>query len=546
MNRQPRTASRRAGPLFGVLMIVVGALAALTPVVPAARALDPTPDPSVTEPSPAPTPDPTAMPDPTATPAPEASPDPTAMPAPEASAEPTAMPAPEASPEPTPTPTPFARPTLRPLPTVEPRPTPTPGPSGEPSPEPSVAPSPSPSPTPGPSSPAGIEVAHTWLDQVDAWGKVVDGGDQDADLARMERFTVYRIRFQVLNTGDTAIDLQAALEAGIGSSPDSWALVPAVDPVAGRPFYVASDDGRVFRARSAQLATPAQRLDIGPAPDYAATPGVSSSGVNPTPTITLPPRSFTEVEFAVRATVNAAWTQAYAFRLRPAGGAPAAGAPAVVTMRPKPAIELTVPPSATAAAQPAVRYQLAVANVPVTGPTYRLAALVDPTSPHISSSLDSDGCASCHSAHRATNEPLISNVYRVDPLRSSTEPYDGGDFGLCLTCHQESPFADVSGSANPLTNFAGHGFHLGLIEEDGTGGRDILVPGDGQGNALCAECHYNLHGVPASERGLVAFAPDVVPFGGQLTFDAAAGSCTLTCHGREHDGLSFQAAQPGT
>jgi hypothetical protein len=362
----------------------------------------------------------------------------------------------------------------------------------------------------------------------------------------MERFTVYRVRFQVVNAGDIAVDLLPALEAGIGASPDGWSLVPEVDPVAGRPFYAASDDGRVFRVRSTDITVAALRLATGPAPEFAAFPGETSAGLNPAPVVTLPPRTFTEVEFAIRATVDAAWTQAYAFRLRPTDDTVAAGAPAVVTMRPKPPIVLTVPPSITAASQPATRYQLALATAPATGPVYRLAALVDPTSPHISSTLDADGCASCHATHRATNEPLISNLYRVDPLRSAIEPYDGADFGLCLTCHQESPFADVSGSPNALTNFPGHGFHLGLIEETGTGGVEITVPGDGQGNALCAECHYNLHGVPTSERGLVLFAPDVVPFDSQVTFDAATQSCTLTCHGKDHDGLSFQAAQPGT
>jgi hypothetical protein len=52
--------------------------------------------------------------------------------------------------------------------------------------------------------------------------------------------------------------------------------------------------------------------------------------------------------------------------------------------------------------------------------------------------------------------------------------------------------------------------------------------------------------VPTSERGLVQFAPDVLPFGGQLGYDAATGSCTLTCHGKDHDGLTFQVTQPGT
>ena len=104
----------------------------------------------------------------------------------------------------------------------------------------------------------------------------------------------------------------------------------------------------------------------------------------------------------------------------------------------------------------------------------------------------------------------------------------------------------LSGSANPFTVFPGHGFHLGHIPEKGVGGVQITVPGDGQGNSLCAECHYNLHGNPASERGLVLFAPNVQPFNGRVSYDVANQSCTLTCHGREHDGLVFDEAETGT
>ena len=86
---------------------------------------------------------------------------------------------------------------------------------------------------------------------------------------------------------------------------------------------------------------------------------------------------------------------------------------------------------------------------------------------------------------------------------------------------------------------------MGHIPEKGAGGVDITAPGDGQGNALCAECHYNLHAVKTSERGLVEFAPDVLPFNGQVTYDAATQSCTLTCHGRDHNGLTFQTPPPG-
>ena len=278
--------------------------------------------------------------------------------------------------------------------------------------------------------------------------------------------------------------------------------------------------------------------------------GVASAGHNPGPTVTLAARTYTEVEVAIRATIDAAWQQTYAFRLRPTADTLGPDAIAVATMRARPAIRLTLSASTTtdpAASLP--HYQLASAAGSPSGLQYPLAATVDPDSPHIASGLTADGCASCHSPHRATEQPLTTNVYRTDPLLSAAEPYDGADFTLCITCHEEAPFADVSGSPSGLTAFPGHGYHLGDIMNEGLGGVDITAPGDGQGNAVCAECHYNLHGLPSAERGLVEFAPDVLPnaaAGGAIEWDAATQSCTLTCHGKEHDSLTFEAAQTGS
>jgi hypothetical protein len=291
------------------------------------------------------------------------------------------------------------------------------------------------------------------------------------------------------------------------------------------------------------------RDPVGSDPEEVPAAGVSSAGVNPAPSITLPARTFTEVEFAVRATISARWEQAYAFRLQPTVDTVAVGSPIVVTMGARPPIVLTMPASATRdnATGTDSSYQLALA-VPGQpgGPRYPLAPHADPNSPHIESSLTSDGCAACHASHHDGQAKLLDAVYRVNPLKGSTEAYRGADFALCISCHKESPFADTSGSSNPATAFAGHGFHLGDIEQKGVGGQDITVPGDGQGNALCAECHYNIHGVRTSDRGLIRFAPDVTPFNGQIQFDPSTQSCTLTCHGKDHDELTFQVPQPGS
>ncbi len=105
MNPNPRPPHRRAGPLFGALLLVVTAALAFTPIVPSVGAIDPTPAPSDSpapsiDPTPTSTPDPTPArlrirrlrrrpilrqspaPDPTATPTPDLSPSPDPSPSP--------------------------------------------------------------------------------------------------------------------------------------------------------------------------------------------------------------------------------------------------------------------------------------------------------------------------------------------------------------------------------------------------------------------------------------------------------------------------------
>lgn len=177
-------------------------------------------------------------------------------------------------------------------------------------------------------------------------------------------------------------------------------------------------------------------------------------------------------------------------------------------------------------------------------PLLSLSISVNPTSPHIISGLTSDVCATCHGSHDASNPSLLSLKYRVDPLRLKGEAYSASDFGLCFSCHsgaQQAAIEDVTGTATG-TNFPAHGFHLRSIGAFGSGGTDITVAGAGQGNALCAECHYNLHAVTGATRGLVVFAPDVQAYNGlPIAYDATAGTCTLTCHGVGHDGAVVPA-----
>jgi predicted CXXCH cytochrome family protein len=136
---------------------------------------------------------------------------------------------------------------------------------------------------------------------------------------------------------------------------------------------------------------------------------------------------------------------------------------------------------------------------------------------------------------------LIQN-YRDRVLKSSGEAYAATDSALCLVCHAEEGF--VSNLASAPTNFNLHQYHLAGIAGKGNGGTNIDTPGDGQGNAICAECHFRIHGTALAYQvgdqqntRLVNFAPDVLPLGGTLKWTptgVGSGTCTLTCHGYDH------------
>ena len=103
----------------------------------------------------------------------------------------------------------------------------------------------------------------------------------------------------------------------------------------------------------------------------------------------------------------------------------------------------------------------------------------------------------------------------------------------------------VRKTASTATNFRYHGKHLTGIGGSGSAGTSIDVLGAGQGNAICAECHFTLHST-ATEASpytrLVNFGPNVKPYNGVLTWTSTSeghGTCTLVCHGKSHDNESY-------
>ncbi|MBI5650512.1 MAG: hypothetical protein HZC40_08735 [Chloroflexi bacterium] len=167
-------------------------------------------------------------------------------------------------------------------------------------------------------------------------------------------------------------------------------------------------------------------------------------------------------------------------------------------------------------------------------------------------------CENCHGDYRLANPAsppaanarlashtsrfanILMNNYRDRVLKSAGENYAAADFALCFQCHAEAPFTSGGGSST-ATNFRLHSRHTTNI-----GGKsaatDIDTPGAGPGRAICAECHYRVHGQGANASGnpggtrLVNFAPNVTASsGGQLRWDPATRTCYMTCHGDNHN-----------
>ena len=185
---------------------------------------------------------------------------------------------------------------------------------------------------------------------------------------------------------------------------------------------------------------------------------------------------------------------------------------------------------------------------------------------------DTVRCVSCHSSnttgtasdpaqnapgatltvHASTNRGILVRPYENRVLSASGRFYDNQGSALCLTCHMETPFLNqYRPAAAEGTNFVFHGLHMAGISDKGSGGLDIDTPGAGQGNARCAECHFSGHGTtdqPSTQSvsgdRLIVFAPDVLgskAMGGVPTFTktATGGSCTITCHGKDHQGATY-------
>ena len=159
--------------------------------------------------------------------------------------------------------------------------------------------------------------------------------------------------------------------------------------------------------------------------------------------------------------------------------------------------------------------------------------------------------------HASANRGILAANYRDRNLASGG--YLQGDFALCFLCHDPAPFGFGEGSPATATNFKDgsenlHGKHVSGF---GNGsGQSIAAPIGAEVNAICSECHFSLHSTALSggNAGLITFAPSVSGYNGSgpsWTRTSTGGSCTLTCHGEQHEpesygaGTSSRTASPG-
>ena len=292
--------------------------------------------------------------------------------------------------------------------------------------------------------------------------------EESAPLRSAGRFDAIRVRFRVANPGDSAFTLTPRLDWRSGAA--AFAPVPAGRAEAAVPVYsarewVAASSGRGSTLGPAGEPLPATGYltSTQTPPDDTAVDGERILGANPGPAVDLPAHSWTEVEFAVRTSVDAAYGATYELRLVDAAvvdgavvGETADAVAGLLEIGPAPTLDLTpgqlsgIPADPAHAAAVGVRYLLdsprpgpvlateaSFVSAPGPNRTHPLVAgdgLAAPggfLSPHGGYSATTSACAACHRTHSAGLGNLVAGA--------------GSQAAVCFTCHDGSgAVADVA------------------------------------------------------------------------------------------------------
>ena len=170
--------------------------------------------------------------------------------------------------------------------------------------------------------------------------------------------------------------------------------------------------------------------------------------------------------------------------------------------------ELNLDPNTNAMHQIAVDLSNNAGSYQYTEP--RTTAGIAPSGPY--------ACSQCHNPHGATgfveNLRAFYDVNEYVAYPATPDPYS-----LCWSCH------DTNKIVNDETIFSGHKYHIQSK------------------SSPCTACHYSPHGVPYGK--LVNFNPSFVTPSGLnsgLVYTGLGpdhGSCTLVCHGKDHQNTVY-------
>jgi predicted CXXCH cytochrome family protein len=177
-----------------------------------------------------------------------------------------------------------------------------------------------------------VEVEHSTLGLVPDLTLVPTYMPEDSALLDVQRFDMIRVRFQVRNEDDRAMTIRPRLEYR-RSSETAYVAVAAHDNVEGIAFYVGPEwvssglvgGGTVLGPDAEAIGVEAIRSRDTSDPTEVRIQGDHSMGPNPAASLSLPARSYTEVEFSIRATTDAQYLAAYDFRITD-DGTPLVGA----------------------------------------------------------------------------------------------------------------------------------------------------------------------------------------------------------------------------
>ncbi len=375
-----------------------------------------------------------------------------------------------------------------------------------------------------------VVVEHRTLAQVDRDTGAVSYQSEDQPLRNELPFRVFRIRFQARNADAVPVPWTPLLQFRRAGS-TVWTTVPDREYHDGVAFYVAPE-------RLRQQADPASP-DVPDGPENAAigtseirmhdrddneeqpAPGRLSMGPNPAPMMTIPGRSYTEVEFSVRATVAADYLAEYEFRIGDAGGSFDGAATATVQIGPAPPLVLSPgqrqgiwiggptgalpdalstayrlqPPTGAVVDTSALDADVVTAAFRSTVPRYALlASAIVPPAPapaalaaplvgtHGPYSTTADQCALCHRQHTGVSRSLLSQP----PPQSN----------LCFTCHDGSgananvkaQYTDATVPANDATTRSYYR-HDALVTTTHTRADLNEFGGLSNRHSECGDCH---------------------------------------------------------